>query len=239
MPLRILLIAFLLVSLWVGCSKAGKKEEAEVTGTPGKTQEPVAEEKVQKESAVLPRILYPVKYTDGARWSNGIDTEKKNVFFIAVAKNTPTPIKIGYRLKFASAGEAVVRNVYLLKQEDKDSIFIRVDKNLDPGGDGAPHPIYVKGFELKTVNYSKANKWSRGINLENPSMFFFKWVKDEPTPLQVGDRLKFARTGEARVVKLARLKAQDNSVSIFVIVDKPLNPSGDGNPNPIEVIFAD
>jgi hypothetical protein len=51
--------------------------------------------------------------------------------------------------------------------------------------------------------------------------------------------LKFAESGEARVVKLARLKAQDNSVSIFVIVDKPLNPSGDGNPNPIEVMFSD
>lgn len=229
----------MLVSLGVGCSKAGKQEEAKAAGTTGKTQEPAVGEKLQKESAVLPRVLYPVKYTDGTKWKNGIDTIEKNVFFMAVAKNVPTPIKIGYLLKFASAGEALVRQVYRLNQENKDSIFIRVDKTLDPTGDGAPNPIYVKGFEIKAANYSKDNKWSRGINLENPNMFFFNVVKDEPTPLQVGDRLKFAETGETRVVKLSRMKTQDNSVSIFVILDKSLNPSGDGNPNPIEVILSD
>jgi hypothetical protein len=232
MSLKTLLTVFLLLSLITACSKADKKEEVE-------KPKPPAAKKAKKKEALPPRVFYSSKYTNNTKWVNGIDIIEKNLFFITVDKQAPTPVNAGYRLKFAAAGDAVVKNVYRKEKEKDASIFIQVDKILDPVKDGAPNPVYLRGFAIKPSPYSQENKWRSGISLEKPGLFIFGTAKKEPTPIKIGDHLKFARTGEAVVIKLYRFEKQEKHSTIFVTVDKALDPAGDGAPNLIEVIIGD
>jgi hypothetical protein len=230
---NILIVLVMAVVLIAGCSKTEKDEDRAVTGAPEKAARPV-----EKETPPA-RIFYTCKFTDDTKWSNGIDTQGKNVFFIIIARNAFTPIRSGYKLKFASAGEAIVQKVYRMDRPENSMIFITVDKNLDPVGDGNPNPIYIKSFEIRACASSMENKWRNGINLKQAGVFFFALKKDEPIQIKIGDRLVFAKTGEAIVKNIVRFKSGNRDTSIIVTVDKPLDPEGDGSPNPIEVVIID
>ena len=230
---NILIILVLGLALLTGCSKTEKKADRAVPGPPGKAARPVEKE------APPARTFYTCKFSDGTKWVNGIDKQKKNVFFITIARNTFTPIKSGYKLKFASAGEAIVQRVYRLDRPENSMIFITVDKNLDPIMDGNPNPIYIKSIEIKAAAFSRENVWRSGINLKQTGVFFFALERNEAIPLKTGDRLIFAKTGEAIVKNVVRFKREDRYVNIIVTVNRPLDPGGDGAPNPIEVVIID
>jgi hypothetical protein len=81
-------------------------------------------------------------------------------------------------------------------------------------------------------NYSEAGIWEKGINIKAGNQFFINIEKSKPTPISTGERLEFKTAGVAIIIAISRMEFNGYS-SIYVIVDKPLSPDGDGYPNPI------
>lgn len=88
----------------------------------------------------LPIAFTPVNHSDGD-WRNGIDRMARNRFIISMAIGQEQPVQSGYRLSFAHSGEAKVVEIYRMISQNRQLFFVRVDKKLDPAGDGFPHPI--------------------------------------------------------------------------------------------------
>jgi hypothetical protein len=219
MFLRNILIGLIAASvLFTGCSKTQKEPAA------GKSPKKNVEARGKAESVPSARAFRAAAYTDSSKWTKGINRIEKKQFFIIIA-----------------SGEAAVQKVSRVEKPDKSFIFIAVDKDLDPAGDGNPNPIYIKSFQIKPSSFSRENEWKNGISLKNSSTFVFVLSKSDACPLKIGDRLKFAASGDAIVKKIARSDGQGPGgkySNFHVTVDKPLNPDGDGGPNLIEVIFA-
>jgi hypothetical protein len=236
MFLRNILIGLIAASvLFTGCSKTQKEPTA------GKSPKKNVEAKGKVESVPRARAFRAAAYTDSSKWTKGINRIEKKHFFIIIGKTDPLPVNRGYKLKFNASGEATIQKVNRVEKPDKSFVFIVVDKDLDPTGDGNPNPIYVKSFQIRPSSFSRENEWKNGISLKNTSAFVFVLPQSDACPLKIGDRLKFAASGEAVVKKIARSDGQGpggNYSNFHVIVDKPLNPDGDGGPNLIEVILA-
>lgn len=83
-------------------------------------------------------------------------------------------------------------------------------------------------------NYSGGN-WTKGVRRKDrrSNMFYYLADKDQPI-LRVGDTLVFAKSGRAKVTKVDT-KEEKSKVSVFVTVDKELDPEGDGFPKRIAV----
>ncbi len=218
-------------ALLLGCSQ--KKENKEQKITP-------AAKKIKKAPAKIEisRVFTTAKYSDGKDWQNGINIKNPGQFFINIAKKGLKPIKIGDKLQFASAGEAVVKKIGRQDNLDYATIFVTVDKNLDPAKDGNPNPIRITSIEVQPCRYSKPGEWLNGISLAKPGLFFLTIERMDQTPIKVGDRLKFGKSGESIVTQVSRQDREDNFANIYIKVDKPLDPTGDGYPNIIGVIIT-
>jgi hypothetical protein len=233
------IMCFPLIGLiWLsGCSPAEKNAERQDVQHKGKKAVRPATATTGQWEMEKPPVFYAKNFSDDQKWLKGIDVKQKNVFFFSMAKTSPTPLTAGCRLRFAAAGEAEVRSVYRLEKPDKSSIFIKVDTMLDPDHDGYPHPILLKNRVVVASRYSKEPEWRNGINLKKPGLFFFSIKENELVPVKKGDRLKFLKSGDARVKQVTVNEAKDRKFSILVTVDRTLDPDKDGFPNPISVSF--
>lgn len=82
-----------------------------------------------------------------AVWNKGVHQKdgKTNVFYYLHREPGAPKLKAGDILDFAKTGKATVQNV-VPSPANKDgvvSVFVTVDKNLDPAGDGFPNKIYI------------------------------------------------------------------------------------------------
>jgi hypothetical protein len=136
-----------------------------------------------------------------------------------------------------ASGEAEVRNVFRVEKPDSSSIFIRVNKNLDPDKDGFPNPVFLKSRIIIASRFFKENAWRNGVSFEKPGLFFFSIKENELVTVKVGDRLKFMKSGEAIVGNVVKDKVQNQKFNIMDSVDKLLDPDKDGFPNPIDVLL--
>lgn len=96
--------------------------------------------------------------------------------------------------------------------------------------------LAVSGRAAIVANNYTDNTWKNGINISGggQNMFYFLINSVDANPIKVGDRLGFNKTGDAAVLKMEILQ-QGTVFSVFVTVDKPLDPVGDGFPNAIQV----
>jgi FkbM family methyltransferase len=78
-------------------------------------------------------------YTDDVEWKNGVYLPDTRFFFITIGKNATAPVKPGDLLRFKKSGDARVTEVSRLENPGNASIFIKVDRYLDPYGDGSPN----------------------------------------------------------------------------------------------------
>jgi hypothetical protein len=202
-----------------------------------KKPEKVAKKRTRPAIAMA-KTISASPYT-GGEWVNGIHQKGKNQFFLAVAKNMPTPVRIGDRLKFAAAGAALVQNVYRFEKDDQSLLFVHVDKELDPTKDGYPFPIHWLGRTIKPGNYSDGQKWKNGIQLTNKRIFFFILAQGDIFPLRSGDVLRFRQSGQVTVKRISRSEKDDGSIQFIVQVDRDLDPDADGYPHTVELIFRD
>lgn len=79
-------------------------------------------------------------------------------------------------------------------------------------------------------------EWKKGVLQKNgrTNVFYFLQKNGEPLALKVGDTLSFAKIGNAAVQNISRsVPNKDGIVSIFVTIDKDLDPIGDGYPSKI------
>lgn len=84
-------------------------------------------------------------------------------------------------------------------------------------------------------DYSDAT-FKNGIVTTSSKGYSFYFLADSSTAnlVKVGDRLIFSKSGEAVVSKIDVVD-QTGKMAVFVLVDKKLDPAGDGYPNPIIV----
>ena len=230
-----IIIIIMIFTLLIGCSTK-EKEQKNSTAKAAKAAQKIKKEKPK--NVEIPRSFVATKYSDGVLWENGINKKAKNQFIISIAEKALNPIKTGYKLKFAAAGETVVTKVGRQDNKGYSSIFITVDKNLDPVKDGNPNPIYIKSIQLQPCRYSKPGEWQNGIQLIKPGLFFFTIERMDQTPIKIGDLVKFAKSGEAAVKAVSRRDRPDNFSDIFVTVDKSLDWVADGYPNPITIMIT-
>ena len=225
---KVLLIMMVLVAA-SGCSrKEGDQRHAVATDNI-----PSATASAQKEYSI-PREIRATQFTDKANWLNGINRQRRSQFLLSIAKEDPTPFLPGYRLRFAKSGTAAIVQVYRLENPGNSGIFITVDKDLDPLGDGHPHAILVEALTLQACRFSKDALWRNGVSLTQPGTFLLMAEKRTHIPFKAGDRLKFAAAGEAAIKSVSRKESGENFIRIFITVEKSLDPEGDGNPKFIE-----
>ncbi len=229
MFLRKLLLVLAVLVVVSSCSK--KEDKSRKGASPVLKTEVVAE---VKSGTPSPGSFHAAKYTDSDKWINGVSRRMKSQFFISINKSAPTPFVPGHKLEFAKSGKAVIRQVYRMDNPDNSSVFITVDKDLDPVGDGHPNPIHVRSLQMQASNYSKENSWRNGISLTQPGMFLIMVEKKTQLPFKVGDRLFFAGAGEAVIKGMFRNETLEKFSQVFVTVDRSLDPERDGNPNAIE-----
>lgn len=222
--------------LLIGCSSKETKKQIKKEQKNPKANKEIKKEKQEK--VEISRTFVATKYSDGTIWENGINKKAKNQFIISIEQKALNPIKTGYKLKFAAAGETIVTKVGRQDNKGYSSIFITVDKNLDPVKDGNPNLIYLKSINLQPCRYSKPGEWQNGIQLVKPGTFFFTIERMDQTPIKIGDLVKFAKSGEAAVKSVFRKDRSDNFSDIFATVDKSLDSVADGYPNTITVIIT-
>lgn len=92
------------------------------------------------------QFLLANNFTDSV-WKNGVQQKdgQTNVFYYLQRDAGSPALKAGDILDFARTGKATVQNV-VPSAPNKDgvvSVFVTVDKSLDPAGDGFPNRIYI------------------------------------------------------------------------------------------------
>ncbi len=130
-----------LICLTVTCAKTEQNKEKSPSGIPItlETKSQNAAGKVEK----LRRAIVAYKYSGEGVWEKGINVKAGNQFFLNIEKSEPTPLKMGDRLEFKTAGAANVTGLSRREFNGYSSIFVIVDKPLSPDGDGFPNPIYI------------------------------------------------------------------------------------------------
>ena len=78
-------------------------------------------------------------------FQNGIFVRdgRTNVFYFLMERDRDIPIRSGDELIFAESGAAVVDHVDSQVQADALAVFVTVNRDLNPVGDGFPHPIVL------------------------------------------------------------------------------------------------
>lgn len=99
-----------------------------------------------------------------------------------------------------------------------------------PQTQAAPAPT---GFT--TVSYTDGKKWQNGIDITDPVNFFIRVANDQPIPIRVGHLLRFNAAGDV-VVQRVYLYKQEKESQLFIQVDKPLDPIGDGSPHRFTIV---
>lgn len=76
----------------------------------------------------------------------GVLTKKghTNEFYFLIDPTVPNPVTVGTKLVFAKTGAANVTKVLTANQGGRIAVFVAVDHDLDPAGDGFPNPILVQ-----------------------------------------------------------------------------------------------
>lgn len=89
----------------------------------------------------------------------------------------------------------------------------------------------------RTFTASKFNneKWLNGIFKQEKNLVLIMIDNKISTPIKVGYTLHFAAAADAIVKEVGRMDYPSYS-SLFVKVDKPLDSTNDGNPNPITIV---
>ena len=226
---RTWILVLVLLAVAGGCSK--KEKSKPETASPS-VSAPAAAGGAEKSSRA--REFRAAKYTDDGKWLNGINRQRPSQFIISIGKEVPTPFIPGYRLRFAKSGPALITQVHRLDAPDNSSIFITVDRDLDPAGDGHPHPILIESLSVQACRFSKETLWRNGISLTQPGTFLLMVEKKAHVPFKAGDRLKFAAAGEAVIKRVFRDENGGKFSRVFITVDRSLDPEGDGNPKWIE-----
>jgi hypothetical protein len=88
-------------------------------------------------------------YKAGVRTKNG---HKNEFYFLYEPAAAANPVTVGTKLVFAKSGEATVTKVEMLdetkiktaKKGEMFPVFVTVDHELDPAGDGSPNTILVQ-----------------------------------------------------------------------------------------------
>jgi hypothetical protein len=220
-----------------GCEKSVKNDIKNVA--PKAPDKSINPEKADK-PAITPaiRIFTTASFSDKS-WINGILIQKKSKMFIMLTPNQANPVRIGYKLRFAAAGEVEVKEVGRLNSPTYSTLFVDVNKDLDPIKDGTPNPVVILGFKITPCLYSDSKMWKNGVHLKTRGTFFFLYDKKDTCPIQIGDRLIFKKAGETIVKDMGYLEASGANSSIMITVDKPLDPLLDGAPNEIQVVLSE
>jgi hypothetical protein len=111
------------------------------------------------------------------------------------------------------------------------------------GDGGKPEQKPAAAVKQDTRPYLLANDftnatWKNGVHQKDGKTNVFYYLHRDPgaPALKAGDILDFARTGKATVQNVVPAPAnKDGVVSVFVTVDKGLDPAGDGFPNKIYI----
>ena len=79
-------------------------------------------------------------------WKAGVMTKNgsKNMFYFLNDARTVNPVTVGTKLVFAKSGAASVTKVDVATQGGRIAVYVTVDHDLDPAGDGFPNPILVQ-----------------------------------------------------------------------------------------------
>jgi hypothetical protein len=124
MILRNSVIPVMVLAMMLGCSKS---DDA------GKS----------KGGKLEPFKIKANNFTDGKKWRKGVSLKETGKFYFIIKQNDETPVAIGDTVVFAKSGETSIENVIRFKNKNDSSIFVTVDKKLDPDGDGYPKVIKV------------------------------------------------------------------------------------------------
>lgn len=231
------LILFMFLALVLGCSSSeDKKEPAKPSANP----ETIKKIKVEKKGSLTPEPIVATKYSDKKEWNNGINIKTGKMFFFNLPKNVRNPVSKGCRVRLAASGEMVVQEVSSMDSADKSSssIFVTVDRPLDPNGDGSPNPIQILSVAITAAAYTEKGEYLNGVHLTRKGLFYLVKKSTDFFPIKKGSRMKFAKAGEATVTELSLLSSKTPGYTVyFIVVDRVLDPKGDGFPNPIELLF--
>jgi hypothetical protein len=237
MPKKTLILMVGLMLVVVGCSK---KDSGQGQTAPEVTVKPAKAKRAARiaQMVSMQRQLQPHNFSDSKVWTKGVNRRDGNQFFFNLGLQALLPIKPGYVLRFAGTGEAIVTQVGRQNSGSYSSVFVTVNRRLNPETDGFPNPVRLVRFDVQAAQYSKAGEWRNGIHLQTSGQLFFAIERGDQTPVAAGDKMRFARSGEATVTRVDRQPREDAFANVFVIVDKPLDPVADGYPNPITVLVA-
>jgi len=119
-------------------------DEPQTTGVfrPGEFQLRAVRRRQEAQGLVT---LVPNNYT-GAGWHNGVmkvPGPNNDMFYFIVDDETLNPIHAGDTVQFATAGQASVGRVDIAKQDGRVSVFVQVNRDLDPNRDGFPNRVTV------------------------------------------------------------------------------------------------
>ncbi len=85
-------------------------------------------------------------FSNDAEWKNGILQKdgRSNTFYFLQESGAPLKIKIGDIISFTKTGNVTVQKVApsAPNQNGIINVFVTVDKDLDPTGDGYPNKIH-------------------------------------------------------------------------------------------------
>ena len=104
-----------------------------------------------------------------------------------------------------------------------------------------PRPLRLRDPKLAdatvTPNNYSSSDWRNGIASSGGNagrMFYFIVPNLESNPVRVGSTLRFAASGDATATRVD-VSPQGSVHAVFVSVDRPLDPLGDGYPHPVLV----
>lgn len=123
-------VSIFLLAILAACGDGGKLE-----------QKPTAAVKQDTRPYLLANDF------SNATWKNGVHQKdgKTNVFYYLHREPGAPTLKAGDILDFAKTGKTTVQKV-VPAPPNKDgvvSVFVTVEKGLDPAGDGFPNKIYI------------------------------------------------------------------------------------------------
>jgi hypothetical protein len=93
-------------------------------------------------------VLVPNNFS-GSGWLNGVRTEgESNTFYFLAPSTSELNISIGAVVEFAATGRARVVRINPSQQNGVLSVFVTVDRSIDPIGDGFPNRVFVQSKVL-------------------------------------------------------------------------------------------
>ncbi|MBP7461773.1 MAG: FkbM family methyltransferase [Candidatus Delongbacteria bacterium] len=94
-------------------------------------------------------------YSDNENWKNGFSQTDPRVFFVVIDKNDPVPIKTGQTLRFRQNGNVKITKLYRMENPTYSTLFITVDRPLDPEAESIPNDIIIIEPEMEKSRKSR------------------------------------------------------------------------------------